>query len=51
MLKAFHDVFSGHPDQIGDTVDTMISSLQPKAMAMMMSTPSAGPTFEWQEAS
>lgn len=51
MLKAFHDVFSGHPDQIGDTVNTMISSLQPKAMAMMTSTPPAGPTFEWQEAS
>jgi len=51
MLKAFQDVFSGHPDQISDTVDTMTSSLQPKATAMMALTPPAGPTFEWQPAS
>jgi hypothetical protein len=51
MLKAFQDVFSGHPDQINDTVGTMTSSLQPKATAMMALTPPAGPTFEWQPVS
>jgi len=50
MLKAFQDAFSGHPDQISDTVGTMIS-LQSKATAMMALTPPAGPTFEWQPAS
>jgi hypothetical protein len=50
MLKAFQDAFSGHPDQISDTVSTMIS-LQSKATAMMALTPPAGPTFEWQPAS
>lgn len=51
MLKAFQDVFSGHPDQISDTVGTMISSLRPKATAMMALTPPAGPAFEWQPVS
>jgi ferritin-like protein len=49
MLQAFQDAFSGHPDQISATVGTMFS-LQSKATAMMTATPSAGPTFEWQEA-
>jgi len=50
MLKAFQDVFSGHPDQIGDTVTTMFS-LQAKAVAMMTGTPPAGPTSKWQPVS
>jgi len=50
MLKMLQTVFTGQPDQLGDAVGAMFS-LQGKATRMMAATPSAGPSFEWREAS